>query len=219
MNQPADRLNFDFNIEHVLTKTHTLRFQFDRDTNSSENLGVGTYDLESRAYSREGFTNMVRVSDVGSFKKKYLNEIRVQYSWQESESFSGSDATTVRVQDAFTDGGAQISGGRKYWQMTAADNLDIPLGKKHSLRTGFEIETGNYIGDECGTPTARSRSRRCSPTKRGGPTTTRFARATRTSNTTTPRPACSSRTTTASRRTCCCRSAAATSRRRSSTTR
>ena len=148
VNQPADRLNFDFNIEHVLTKTHTLRFSFDRDTNSSENLGIGNFDLETRAYSREGFTNMVRVSDVGSFRKKYLNEVRVQYSWQESESFSVSDATTVRVQDSFTEGGAQISGGRRFWELSVADNLDIPVGKKHSLRTGFELETGNYIGDE-----------------------------------------------------------------------
>lgn len=148
VNQPAERLNFDFNVEHVLTKTHTLRLAFDRDTNSSENLGIGNFDLESRAYSREGFTNMVRVSDVGSFAKKYLNEIRVQYSWQESDSISASNATTIRVQDSFTDGGAQITGGRKFWELSMADNLDIPLGKKHSLRTGFEIETGNYIGDE-----------------------------------------------------------------------
>lgn len=148
VNQPADRLNFDFNIEHVLTKTHTLRFSFDRDTNSAENLGIGNFDLESRAYSREGFTNMVRVSDVGSFAKKYLNEIRVQYSWQESESISTSDATTVRVQDSFTAGGAQVMGGRRFWELSVADNLDIPIGKKHSVRTGFELETGNYIGDE-----------------------------------------------------------------------
>src|SRR5918993_650413 len=53
VNQPADRLNVDFNIEHVLTKTHTLRFSFDRDTNTSENLGIGNFDLESRAYDRE----------------------------------------------------------------------------------------------------------------------------------------------------------------------
>ena len=148
VNQPADRLNVDFNIEHVLTKTHTLRFSFDRDTNSAENLGIGDFDLESRAYSREGFENTVRVSDVGSFKKKYLNELRVQYSWEESDSISASGETTVRVQDAFTDGGAQISGGRRFWELSVADNLDIPIGKKHSVRTGFEVETGNYVGDE-----------------------------------------------------------------------
>jgi hypothetical protein len=148
VNQPSERLNVDFNVEHVLTKTHTLRFSFDRDTNSAENLGIGNFDLESRAYSREGFTNMVRVSDVGTFAKKYLNEIRVQYSWQESESTSLSSEPTVRVQDAFTAGGAQIQGGRRFWEIEVADNLDIPLGKKHSLRTGFDIETGNYIGDE-----------------------------------------------------------------------
>jgi hypothetical protein len=148
VNQPSDRLNIDLNVEHVLTKTHTLRFSFDRDTNNAENLGIGNFDLQSRGFAREGFTNMIRVSDVGSFRKKYLNEIRAEYSWQESESISVSDATTIRVQDAFTDGGAQVQGGRKFWQLRLADNLDIPVGKKHSVRTGFELETGNYIGDE-----------------------------------------------------------------------
>ncbi|MCC6162311.1 MAG: TonB-dependent receptor [Acidobacteria bacterium] len=146
--QPSDRYSFDFNIEHVLTKTHTLRFSFDRDTNSATNLGIGEYDLDSRAYSRDGFTNRLRVSDSGTFANKYLNEIRVQYSWQESSSTSVSDAVTVRVQDAFTDGGAQVQGGRRFWELRVADNLDIPVGKKHSMRTGFELETGNYIGDE-----------------------------------------------------------------------
>ena len=148
VNQPSERLNVDFNIEHVLTKTHTLRFAFDRDTTNAQNLGIGNFDLESRAYSRDGFTNSVRISDIGTFAKKYLNEIRVQYSWAENESTSASSEPTVRVQDQFTAGGAQLQGGRKLWELEIADNLDIPIGKKHSVRTGFELETGNYIGDE-----------------------------------------------------------------------
>ena len=146
--QPTERFDVDFNIEHVLTKTHTLRFSFDRDTNNAQNLGIGTYDIDQRGYSRDGFSNRVRLSDIGTFRKKYLNEIRVQYNWQEQQSVSVSDATTVRVQDWLTTGGAQIAGGRKFWELEVADNLDIPLGKKHSLRTGFEVSTGNYIGDE-----------------------------------------------------------------------
>lgn len=146
--QPAERLSVDFNIEHVLTKTHTLRFSFDRDTNNADNLGIGNFDLESRAYSREGFTNTVRVSDIGSFSKKYLNEIRVQYSWSETESISASSEPTIRVQDQFTAGGAQIAGGRRFWELRFFDSLDIPLGKLHSVRVGADVRTGNYIGDE-----------------------------------------------------------------------
>lgn len=148
VNQPSERLNVDFNIEHALTEAHTLRFSFDRDTNSAGNLGIGNFDLEERGYSREGFDNRVRVSDVGSFNKKYLNELRFEYSWQETESSSFSSAPTIRVQDEFTSGGAQISGGRRSWEIEIADNLDIPIGKRHSMRTGFEIETGRYRGDE-----------------------------------------------------------------------
>ncbi len=144
--QPTTRLNVDFNLEHVLNQTNTLRFAYDRNTSDRSNLGVGDFDLPERAYGAEGVSHQVRLSNFGTFSKKYLNETRVQFSMDENIQRSVTDAQTIRVQDSYTSGGAQVDGGTKSWEIQVADNLDIPLGK-HNVRTGIDIRTGNYRSD------------------------------------------------------------------------
>lgn len=145
--QPTTRLNIDFNVEHVLSETQTLRMSYDRNTASRSNLGVGETDLPERAYSSERVGHRVRLSNFGTYSKKYLNETRFQASWDETDQYSLSNAQTIRIQDSATLGGAQVQGGSRSWEIEVANNLDIPLGKKHNIRTGFEIETGNYRSD------------------------------------------------------------------------
>jgi outer membrane receptor for ferrienterochelin and colicin len=146
--QPTDRLNIDFNVEHVLSQNNTLRFAYDRSTNTQTNLGVGDFDLPERAFNREGTTHQVRLSNFGTFNRKYLNETRVQYRWNESQSFALNNAQTIRVQDTGTWGGAQVEGGTRSWEAEIANILDIPVNQKHNLRTGFEARTGDYRADQ-----------------------------------------------------------------------
>lgn len=145
--QPTTRLNIDFNLEHVLNATNTLRFSYDRNTNTRSNLGVGDFDLPERAYNADGVGHQVRLSNFGTFNKKYLNETRVEFNWDESQQRSLSNAQTIRVQDTYTAGGAQVAGGTRSWEIQVADNLDIPLGKMHNVRTGVDLRTGNYRSD------------------------------------------------------------------------
>lgn len=145
--QPTTRLDIDFNVEHALTATQTLRMSYDRNTNTRSNLGVGDFDVADRAYSAESVAHRVRVSNYGTYAKKYLNETRMQFSWSENEQFSLSNAQTIRIQDSATLGGAQVQGGTRAWELEVADNLDIPLGKVHNIRTGFNLQTGNYRSD------------------------------------------------------------------------
>lgn len=145
--QPTTRLDIDFNVEHVLSDTQTLRASYDRNTNTRSNLGVGDFDLADRAYSSERIGHRVRLSNFGTYAKKYLNETRLQVSWDESEQYSLSNAQTIRIQDSATLGGAQVQGGSRSWEVELANNLDIPLGRKHNIRTGFELETGHYRSD------------------------------------------------------------------------
>jgi outer membrane receptor for ferrienterochelin and colicin len=146
--QPTDRLNVDFNLEHVLSQNQTLRFAYDRNTNTRANLGAGDFDLPERAFSSEGISHSVRLSNFGTYRKKYLNETRVQYQWDDSQSIALSNAPTIRVQDTFTSGGAQVQGGRRSWEIGVANILDIPVGKKHNVRTGIEGRTGEYRADQ-----------------------------------------------------------------------
>ncbi len=145
--RPSRRLNLDARIEHVLTKTHTARLQFQRNANAQDNLGVGEFDLPSRGYSQDQTEYIARLGDSGVFGKKFFNEIRLQARWIQTEARSVSLGQTILVPGFFNDGSAQRSGGRKSFDLELADNVDYAL-EKHGLRFGGQLEAGSYRSDD-----------------------------------------------------------------------
>ena len=145
--RPSRRLNLDARLEHALTKTHTSRFQFQRNANLQNNLGVGDYDLPDRGYSQNQTEYIARLGDSGVFGKKFFNEARLQARWVETEARSVSLGRTVLVPGAFNDGSAQRSGGRKQLEFEVADNVDYALAK-HGLRFGGQVEAGGYRSND-----------------------------------------------------------------------
>src|SRR4026207_2267614 len=105
--RPSRRLNLDARVEHVLTKTHTARLQFQRNAGVQDNLGVGDFDLPARGYSQEQTEYTARVADSGVFGKKFFNEVRFQARWLTTEARSVSAGRTTLVPGAFNDGSAQ----------------------------------------------------------------------------------------------------------------
>jgi len=145
--RPSRRLNLDARIEHALTKTHTSRFQFQRNAGLQNNLGVGDFDLPSRGYSQEQTEYIARLGDSGVFGKKFFNEARLQARRLETEARSVTLGRTILVPGAFNDGSAQRSGGRKSFDVELADNVDYALAK-HGVRFGTQLEAGGYRSDE-----------------------------------------------------------------------
>lgn len=145
--RPSRRLNLDARIEHVLTKTHTARFQFQRNAGVQNNLGVGEFDLPARGYSQDQTEYIARFADSGVFGKKFFNEVRLQARWTQNEARSVSLGRTILVPGAFNDGSAQRSGGRRQLDFELADNVDYAL-ENHGLRFGGQIEAGGYRSDE-----------------------------------------------------------------------
>jgi hypothetical protein len=148
VSQPTDRVNFNARVEHTINKNQMLRVEFSRNANDQGQLGVGGFELFDRAYDRQVRGHEFRISTSGPVFRKMRNEVRLEVDWNESVSTSLSDDVTIRVQEAFTRGGAQVAGGRKSKTIEFADNLDFALGKKHALRAGLLVEGGTYRSDE-----------------------------------------------------------------------
>jgi hypothetical protein len=148
VSKPTDRINLNARVEHAINKNQMLRVEYSRNNNDQGQLGVGGFELYERAYDRFVRGNEVRISTSGPVFRKMRNEVRLEVDWNETVSTSLSDARTIRVQDAFTTGGAQVAGGRKSKTIEFADNLDFSLGKKHALRAGVLVEGGSYRSDE-----------------------------------------------------------------------
>src|SRR5688572_4675201 len=145
--RPSRRLNIDARLEHVLTKTHTARLQFQRNAGLQNNLGVGDFDLPARGYGQEQTEYIARFADSGVIRKKYFNELRVQARWLQTEARSVSIGQTILVPGAFNDGSAQRFGGRKQFDLEIADNVVYAL-EKHGVRFGGQFEAGRYRSDE-----------------------------------------------------------------------
>ena len=145
--RPSRRLNLDARLEHALTKTHTSRFQFQRNAGVQNNLGVGDFDLPARGYSQDQTEYIARLGDSGVFGKKFFNEARLQARWTETDARSVSLGRTILVPGTFNDGSAQRSGGRKQLDFTLEDNVDY-AHEKHGLRFGGMLEAGGYRSDE-----------------------------------------------------------------------
>ena len=90
--------------------------------------------------------NTLRLSENGPLGKRFFTESRLQVRWTDSRSTSSVEAPTIRVNDAFTTGGAQQAGGTRTLEFEAASDLDYVRGR-HSMRTGLLLEGGRYRSD------------------------------------------------------------------------
>lgn len=147
LRQPVDRMNFSGRLDHAINKDHSLRVSFDRNGNTMRNQGVGNYNLPERGYRSESTTNMLRLSENGPIGRRFFSESRLQVRWADTQSRSSVEAPTLRVNDAFTSGGAQVRGGRNDVSFEMASDLDYVRGN-HSWRTGFLMEGGRYKSDD-----------------------------------------------------------------------
>jgi hypothetical protein len=141
--QPSDRYSINARLDTAINKDHSLRSSFARNSSNRSNLGVGGFSLQSMAYRQESSDNTLRFSENGAVGKRGFSESRFQLRWADSNSVSSVEAPTIRVNDAFTTGGAQQSGGDHRVEFEAATDFDYVQGA-HSWRTGVLLEGGRY---------------------------------------------------------------------------
>jgi len=151
--RPTDQWNMNATVDHALTKDQTLRMGFNRNSRSTENLGIGDYDLPERAYETAATNYNLRLQHVGPVSRRFFINTRTNVSWSDSATHSVLEAPTIRVIDAFTSGGQQLAGGTRSRAAFVASDLDYVRGI-HSVRMGVNFDntwyhsdsTSNYLG-------------------------------------------------------------------------
>ena len=141
--RPSEQTNLTVGIEHALTKDQTLRLEYRRGDNSTDNLGVGGFNLPERGYDRSGRQSPGARPDAG-------------VDWQD-DAQRGSAAVQpaeqrvdVAVESPRRHRARRLQPGwRGVWNESSsrgfelADNLDFNVGRKHQMRVGLLLE-----GDE-----------------------------------------------------------------------
>lgn len=148
ISQPSTRTGVSAEIEHALTNAQELRADINFRRSNSLNQGVSEFDLPERAFSRIQSDGEIRLSHRTTIRRRYVNNLRLQYQWSRSDAESTSDARTVRVLDAFTIGGAQMSGGRRSRDFQIENELEFTVKKAHQMEFGATMSGNSYRVDE-----------------------------------------------------------------------
>lgn len=127
------RVDLQINEKNSLT----VRYGYSRDT--QRNAGLGGFDLLSRVYNTIGSEHSLRFSETAILSPTVVNESRFQYVSIGFDQNGGSNLPTVRVNDAFTSGGASIPrAARDEKRVEFQNNTSFLLGG-HILKVGGRL--------------------------------------------------------------------------------
>jgi hypothetical protein len=130
-------------LQQWISKTHTLRAEYQRNSLLRGDLGVGNFDLPERAFSTDSVEHILRLSDTGLLTSRFVNEFRLQETFQKTESSSATQAPSVIVSGAFSSGGAGVQASRHTSDLEVGDNVDFVAGR-HALRAGLLMDVYSY---------------------------------------------------------------------------
>ena len=139
---PTDAMNFSARVEHLVGGANQLQLEYQRRQNDRGNIGVGDFDLPERAYATDNSTDTFRVRSTSVIGKKVFSEFRFSLIDSTLSTLSASTAPTIRVNEAFTAGGAGQMGDRHAREIELAQNFDFTIGRRHSMRAGVLFEAG-----------------------------------------------------------------------------
>ena len=144
---PRDNYAVNANVDYAVTLDQTLRFAFNSNHVNNRNLGIGAFDDIERAYSVKSSFSNLRIQHFGPVGRRAFTRNRLQLSWNDTDTHSAVEALTIRVNDAFTSGGAQLAGGQHSRTFGVGSDLDYVRGI-HTVRSGVNLDGGLYRSDD-----------------------------------------------------------------------
>ena len=144
---PRDNYNLNANVDYAVTLDQTLRFGFGLNTVANRNMGIGQWDEVERAYAMDSTNGFFRAQQIGPLGRRAFLRTRLQVAWTDTENRAAIEARTIRVHDAFTSGGAQVSGGQHARTIVFGSDLDYVRGN-HTIRTGVQVDASRWRSDD-----------------------------------------------------------------------
>ncbi len=134
-------------VDYSLTPNNTLTVRYQNTRITSDNQGVGSFNLSSRGYNTGSTENTVQVTETSLVNTHFVNETRFQFMRSTSSMTGGSNDPALIVDGAFSGGGAQVGNSgtsANHWEVTNTSTLThgthtFKFGGR--LRQGFDSST------------------------------------------------------------------------------
>jgi hypothetical protein len=136
---PSKDFEFSPRIDYQINEKNTLVGRYEYSRSSSENDGLGGFDLLSRGYNTRDNEQSFRLTETAVISGSIINEARFQYIRRRSEQGNEDDSPTIRVLDEFTSGGANIGLAFSNQDRYELQNYTSVLRGKHTVKFGARL--------------------------------------------------------------------------------
>jgi hypothetical protein len=141
-------------VDLSINTNNTLTVRYQNTRSSSDNQGVGNYNLASLAYNSTSSENTIQATETSVLNPHLINETRFQFMRSESRSKGGTDDPVISVQGAFTTGGAQVGNSGTTTSNLETTNISTLTRGTHTIKWGGRVRnsaqdstsTGNFWG-------------------------------------------------------------------------
>ncbi|HLM54650.1 MAG TPA: carboxypeptidase regulatory-like domain-containing protein, partial [Pyrinomonadaceae bacterium] len=136
---PDRRTTFSPRFDYQLNPSNTLvgRYTFERTERLNE--GVGGFNLPARSYDVTNTQQTFQLTETSIINQRVINETRFQYDRRRRRQEGGTLSPTVRVNEAFTAGGAQAGNSSSNEDRYELQNYTSWTVGSHSLKAGARL--------------------------------------------------------------------------------
>ncbi len=136
---PADEFEINPRFDYQINENNTLVVRYGFERENSENAGLGGFDLLSRAFSQSDTEHALRITETAVLNPKTINETRFQYIRRRSSQEGAENSPTIRVNDAFTSGGAGFDLTFSNEDQLEFQNYTSFIFDRHTLKAGVRL--------------------------------------------------------------------------------
>jgi hypothetical protein len=151
---PTVGIEFEPRIDVKINEKNSLTVRYEYERSIQQNAGLGGFDLPSRAYNTRSTDHTIRMTEAAVLSPTMVNEARFQFVSIRTRQNGDTGTPTIRVNDAFTSGGANIGDASNTERRFEFHESVSTLFSKHTLKVGArirnaavtDISPGNFAG-------------------------------------------------------------------------
>ncbi len=123
---PQVRTHITPRLDYTINASNTLTVRYQNVKLSSENDGIGSFNLASKAYNQSETEHALQITETAVLSPHAINETRFQYMRTDTSNIGDNSIAAINVQGAFNGGGPQIGNSGTLdnrWEMTNTTTL------------------------------------------------------------------------------------------------
>jgi len=126
-------------LDYAINSNNTLTVRYQNTRSSSDNQGVGTFNLPSLGYNSVSSENTIQATETSILNTHLVNETRFQFMRATSGMSGGTNDVDISVQGAFTSGGAQVGNSGTRTNSWEATNTSTFTHGVHTFKWGGRV--------------------------------------------------------------------------------